>query len=110
MAKNNPTSYELDILAEECHTFPINTFKNNPIQILNTTFTFESVITKLNQPVGKGVTVYLYHKGLGTLIAKTETDEYSKIYIPNLSKHNEYMVVAISRGALIQIFCTICTG
>lgn len=95
MAKNNTSPNELDLLSEEFHTFPPNTFKSNPIQVLNTTFTFESVITKLNQPVGKGVTVYLYHKGLGTLIAKTETDADSKIYIPNLSKHNEYMVVAV---------------
>lgn len=95
MPKNIPNPNELELLAEGSHTFHPSTYKANTIQILNTTFTFESVITKLNQPVGKGVTVYLYHKGLGTLIAKTETDEDSKIYIPNLSKHNEYMVVAI---------------
>lgn len=95
MAKNIIRSNELDLLAGETHTFPSNTWKANPIQVVNSTFTFESVITKANQPIGPGATVYLYHKGLGTLIAKTETDPESKIYIPNLSKHNQYMVVAI---------------
>lgn len=95
MAKNIIRSNELDLLAGETHTIPSNTWKANPIQVVNSTFTFESVITKANQPIGPGATVYLYHKGLGTLIAKTETDPESKIYIPNLSKHNQYMVVAI---------------
>lgn len=95
MSKNNSNPFEFDFLAEtETHTIDTAAHKKNLIQILNTTFTFESVITKANQPIGKGVTVYIYHKGLGTLVAKTETDENSKIYVPNLSKHNEYLIVA----------------
>lgn len=95
MSKNIVNPYELDLLADSIHTIPPTTFKSNPIQVYNSTFTFESVITKANVPVGKGVTVYIYHKGLGTLLSKTETDSESKIYVPNLSKHNQYMVVAV---------------
>jgi hypothetical protein len=57
-------------------------------------FTFQSVITKLEKPVGKGCPVYIMNKSTGQIIYKTETDEKSTIYVPNLRKYNKYLVIA----------------
>ena len=57
-------------------------------------FTFESVITKLERPIGKGCPVYVMNASTGTIIHKTETDALSKVYIPNLRKYNKYLVIA----------------
>lgn len=57
-------------------------------------FTFESVITKLERPIGKGCPVYVMNASTGTIIHRTETDALSKVYIPNLRKYNKYLVIA----------------
>lgn len=57
-------------------------------------FTFQSVITKLEKPVGKGCPVYVMNKSTGQIIYKTETDEKSTIYVPNLRKYNKYLIIA----------------
>ena len=57
-------------------------------------YSFESVITKLEKPIGKGCPVYFLNSSTGQIIYKTETDEFSKVYAPNLRKYVKYLVIA----------------
>lgn len=58
-------------------------------------FTFQSVITKLEKPIGKGCPVHVMNKLTGQVVYKTETDESSTVYIPNLRKYNKYIIIAV---------------
>ena len=58
-------------------------------------FTFQSVITKLEKPIGKGCPVHIINKITGQVVYKTETDETSSIYVPNLRKYNKYIIIAV---------------
>lgn len=57
-------------------------------------FTFQSIITKLDKPIGKDCPVYILNKSTGQIVYKTATDETSSVYVPNLKKFVTYLIIA----------------